>query len=139
MAGIYYGAQYGSSTTSILINIPGEVSAVPTLLDGYPLAQQGRAGPALGIAAIASFFAGTMGLFGLTFLAPILADQALLFGPPEYFGLMVLALTVMVSLSGESLVRGLLVGTLGYLISLVGIGHTTAFPRFGYGAVVLSG
>ena len=139
MAGIYYGAQYGGSTTSILINIPGEVSAVPTLLDGYPLAQQGRAGPALGIAAIASFFAGTTGLLGLTFLAPMLADQALLFGPPEYFGLMVLALTVMVSLSGESLLRGLLVGTFGYLISLVGIGHTTAFPRFCYGAVVLSG
>src|ERR687888_394034 len=87
MAGIYYGSQYGGSTTSILLNMPGEVSSVPTTLDGYALARQGRAGPALAIAAISSFVAGTVGLIGLTFFAPPLAEVALLFGPPEYFAL----------------------------------------------------
>jgi putative tricarboxylic transport membrane protein len=103
LAGIYYGAMYGGSTTSILLNIPGEVSSVPTCLDGYPLAKQGRGGPALGIAAIGSFAAGTLGVIGLVFFAPILADQALKFGPPEYFALMILALTVIVNLSGGQL------------------------------------
>lgn len=139
MAGIYYGAQYGGSTTSILVNIPGEVSSVPTLLDGYPLAQQGKAGVALGIAAIGSFVAGTGGVVLLTFFTPILADQALRFGPPEYFGLMVLALTVMVSVSGSSVVKGLLMGAFGYLIALVGIGPDSGLPRFHYGFPVLYG
>lgn len=139
MAGIYYGAQYGGSTTAILINIPGEVSSVPTLLDGHPLAKQGRAGPALAIAGIGSFLAGTMSLFALVFVGPVLADQALKFGPPEYFGLMVLALTVIVSLGGASLVKALLVGAFGFLISLVGIGPATSLPRFHYGMTVLWG
>ena len=139
MAGIYYGAQYGGSTTSILVNIPGEVSAVPTLLDGYPLARQGKAGPALGIAAIGSFIAGTGGVIALSFFTPVLADQALRFGPPEYFGLMVLALTVMVSLSGESLVKSLLIGAFGYFISLIGIGPTSGLPRFHFGIPALYG
>lgn len=139
MAGIYYGAQYGGSTTAILLNIPGEVSSVPTTLDGYPLARQGRGGPALGIAAIGSFVAGTMGLLGLTFFAPLLADQALRFGPPEYFGLMLLALTVIVSLSGTSLVKALLVGCFGYLLSLVGLGPASGLPRFNYGSTTLYG
>lgn len=139
MAGIFYGAQYGGSTTSILVNIPGEVSSVPTLLDGYPLALQGKAGPALGIAAIGSFVAGTGGVIGLTFFAPVLADQALRFGPPEYFALMVLALTVMVSVSGSSIIKGILIGAFGYLMSLVGIGPTSGLPRFHYGASVLYG
>jgi putative tricarboxylic transport membrane protein len=139
MAGIFYGAQYGGSTTSILVNIPGEVSSVPTLLDGYPLAQQGKAGVALGIAAIGSFLAGTGGVVLLTFFTPVLADQALRFGPPEYFGLMVLALTVMVSVSGSSVVKGLLMGAFGYLIALVGIGPDSGLPRFHYGFPVLYG
>jgi putative tricarboxylic transport membrane protein len=139
MAGIFYGAQYGGSTTSILVNIPGEVSSVPTLLDGYPLAQQGKAGVALGIAAIGSFVAGTGGVVLLTFFTPVLADQALRFGPPEYFGLMVLALTVMVSVSGSSVVKGLLMGAFGYLIALVGIGPDSGLPRFHYGFPVLYG
>lgn len=139
MAGIYYGAQYGGSTTAILLNIPGEVSSVPTTLDGYPLARQGKGGPALGIAAIGSFVAGTMGLLGLTFFAPLLADQALRFGPPEYFGLMLLALTVIVSLSGASVVKALLVGCFGYLLSLVGLGPATGLPRFNYGSTTLYG
>src|SRR3972149_3957966 len=99
LAGIYYGAQYGGSTTSILVNLPGEVASVVTTLDGYQMARQGRAGPALVIAAVSSFVAGTLGLIGLTFFAPPLADVALRIGPPEYFGLVVLSFSVVVSLS----------------------------------------
>jgi putative tricarboxylic transport membrane protein len=133
LSGIYYGAMYGGSTTAILLNIPGEVASVPTCLDGYPMAQQGRGGVALGIAAIGSFVAGTFGVVMLTFFAPLLADQALRFGPPEYFGLMVLAFTVVVSLSGASLARGLGMAMVGYLLSLVGLGAATAEPRFVFG------
>ena len=139
MAGIFYGAMYGGSTTSILLNIPGEVASVPTCLDGYPMAQQGKAGPALGISAIGSFIAGTLGVVGLTFFAPFLADQALKFGPPEYFGLMMLALTVMVGLSGGSLLKSLMMGCAGYFLSLAGIGPASGFPRFNYGTVTLYG
>jgi putative tricarboxylic transport membrane protein len=139
LAGIYYGAMYGGSTTAILLNIPGEVASVPTCLDGYPMAQQGRGGVALGIAAIGSFVAGTVGVIALTFFAPLLADQALRFGPPEYFGLMVLAFTVVVSLSGASLAKGLAMTMLGYLISLVGMGPSTAEPRFTFGYARLMG
>ena len=96
LAGIYYGAQYGGSTTSILVNIPGEASTVVTCLDGYKMARQGKAGPALGIAACGSFIAGTIGLIGLMFLAPPLASFALRFGPPEYFSLMCLGLTILI-------------------------------------------
>jgi putative tricarboxylic transport membrane protein len=130
LAGIYYGAMYGGSTTAILLNIPGEVASVPTCLEGYPMAQQGRGGVALGIAAIGSFFAGTLGVVALTFFAPFLADQALRFGPPEYFGLMVLAFTVVASLSSASLVKGFSMAVFGYFLSLVGLGPATAEPRF---------
>jgi putative tricarboxylic transport membrane protein len=130
LAGIYYGAMYGGSTTAILLNIPGEVASVPTCLDGYPMARQGRGGVALGIAAIGSFFAGTLGVVALTFCAPLLADQALRFGPPEYFGLMVLAFTVVASLSSASLVKGFAMAAVGYLVSLTGLGPSTAEPRF---------
>jgi putative tricarboxylic transport membrane protein len=133
LAGIYYGAMYGGSTTAILLNIPGEVASVPTCLDGFPMAQQGRGGVALGIAAIGSFVAGTAGVVMLTFFAPLLADQALRFGPPEYFGLMVLAFTVVVSLSGAWPARGLAMAMTGYLISLIGLGPATAEPRFTLG------
>ena len=133
LSSIYYGAMYGGSTTAILLNIPGEVASVPTCLDGYPMAQQGRGGVALGIAAIGSFFAGTFGVVILTFFAPLLADQALRFGPPEYFGLMVLAFTVVVSLSGISLARGLAMAMLGYLLSLIGLGMATGEARFTFG------
>ncbi len=139
MAGIFYGAMYGGSTTAILLNIPGEVASVPTCLDGYPMAQKGRGGPALGISAIGSFIAGTLGIIGLTFFAPFLADQALRFGPPEYFGLMLLALTVMVGLSGSSILKALMMGCLGYLLSFVGIGHLSGHPRFNYGTITLYG
>lgn len=133
LAGVYYGAMYGGSTTAILLNIPGEVSAVPTCLDGYPLAKQGKGGPALGISAIASFVAGTMGVIGLVFFAPLLADQALKFGPPEYFSLMVLALTVIVNLAGNSLKKGLIMGLFGYLLSMVGMGTTGGDIRYSFG------
>ncbi|CAM3274593.1 MULTISPECIES: tripartite tricarboxylate transporter permease [Brevibacillus] len=133
LAGIYYGSMYGGSTTAILLNIPGEVSAVPTSLDGYPLAKQGRGGPALGIAAIGSFVAGTMGVIGLVFFAPLLADQALKFGSPEYFALMFLALTVIVNLAGASLIKGLIMGLFGYLLSMTGVGLTGGQVRFSFG------
>jgi putative tricarboxylic transport membrane protein len=133
LAGIYYGAMYGGSTTAILLNIPGEVASVPTCLDGYPMARQGRGGVALGIAAIGSFFAGTLGVIALTLFAPFLADQALRFGPPEYFGLMLLAFTVVASLSSASLLRGFAMAAVGFLISLSGLGPSTAEPRFTFG------
>jgi putative tricarboxylic transport membrane protein len=133
LGAIYYGAMYGGSTTSILLNIPGEVASVPTCWDGYPLAQQGRGGPALGVAAIGSFFAGTVGVVALTFFAPVLADQALRFGPPEYFALMVLGFTAVTSLCGASLSRGIAMALVGYLLSLVGMAPSTAQPRFTYG------
>jgi putative tricarboxylic transport membrane protein len=140
LAGIYYGAMYGGSTTAILLNIPGEIASVPTCLDGYPMAQQGRGGVALGIAAIGSFIAGTLGVVAVTFFAPLIADQALRFGPPEYFGLMVLAFTVVVSLSGASPAKGLAMAALGYLVSLVGLGPATGEPRFTFGqAALMSG
>lgn len=139
LAGIYYGAMYGGSTTAILLNIPGELSSVPTCLDGYPLAQQGKGGPALGISAIASFVAGVVGVIGLVFFAPLLADQALKFGPPEYFALMLLALTLMVSLSGGSLLKSFLMGAFGYALSLVGLGPSSGMPRFDYGVSSLVG
>ena len=94
MAGIYYGAKYGGSTTSILLNVPGESSSVVTCLDGFEMAKNGRAGPALGIAAIASFVAGTIGVVLLMLVAPPIADFALRFGPPEYFALMALGLSI---------------------------------------------
>jgi putative tricarboxylic transport membrane protein len=133
LSAIYYGAMYGGSTTAILLNIPGEVASVPTCWDGHPLAQQGRGGVALGVAALGSFFAGITGVIALTFFAPFLADQALRFGPPEYFGLMVLAFTAVVSLSGVSLSRGLIMALAGYWLSLIGLGPATAQPRFTFG------
>src|SRR3989339_1055308 len=107
LAGIYYGAQYGGSTTSILVNIPGESASVVTCLDGYQMARRGRAGPALGISAFGSFIAGTITIFFLIFLAPTLANFALRFGPPEYFALMVLGLSIMVYLAHGSMINAL--------------------------------
>ncbi len=139
LAAIYYGAMYGGSTTAILVNIPGEVASVVTTLDGYQMARQGRAGPALAIAAISSFVAGTLGLVGLTFFAPPLADVALRVGPPEYFGLVILSLSVVVSLSGASLVKGLSSAALGALIALVGLDPMSGVRRFTYGSTTMLG
>ena len=130
LAGIYYGAMYGGSTTAILINIPGEAASVATTLDGYQMARQGRAGPALGISAIASFVAGTLSLVLLMTLAVPLASYALAFGPPEYFSLMALGLTIVVSLAGKSMAKGLLAGIFGMLLATIGMEPVTGLSRF---------
>ncbi len=137
MAAIYYGAMYGGSTTAIVVNIPGEAASVPTALDGYELAKQGRAGPALGIAAIGSFVAGTLSLVGVTFFAPILAGVALAFGPPEYFALMFMALSLVVSLSEKALLKGLAGMCLGLLSSLIGMDPFTGTTRLTFGSSTL--
>ena len=133
LAGIYYGAQYGGSTTSILVNIPGESSSVVTCLDGYQMARQGRAGPALGIAAFGSFVAGTIGVLGLSFLAPPLIDAALTFGAPEYFALMCLGLTVLTFLAHGSMLKALIMAVLGLFVGTIGIDITTGRQRFTLG------
>ena len=133
LAGIYYGTKYGGSTTSILVNTPGESSSVVTCIDGYQMALQGRAGPALGIAAIASFIAGTLGLVGLVLLGPLLTAVALSFGPPEYFSLMAMGLTTVAFLAGRSMTKALLTTVLGLLLSTVGFDIFTGKLRFAYG------
>ncbi|MGQ9456937.1 MAG: tripartite tricarboxylate transporter permease [Anaerolineae bacterium] len=137
MAAIYYGAMYGGSTTAIVVNIPGEAASVPTAIDGYELAKQGRAGPALGISAISSWVAGTLGLVGLTFFAPALASVALAFGPPEYFALMFLGLSLVVSLSGRALLKGLAAAILGLLVMMIGLDPLTGSARLTFGSVQL--
>lgn len=139
LAAIYYGAMYGGSTTAILVNIPGEVSSVVTTIDGYQMARQGRAGPALAIAAISSFVAGTLGIIGLTLFAPPLAEVALKIGPPEYFGLVILALSVVVSLSGQSLIKGFISAAFGAFVALVGLDPTSGQKRFTLGNTELVG
>jgi putative tricarboxylic transport membrane protein len=121
LAGIYYGAMYGGSITSILVNIPGEAATVVTCLDGHEMAKQGRAGPALGIAAFGSFFAGTLGIIGLMFFATPLAEFALKFGPPEYFGVIFLGMTLLMYLSRGSLLKGVMMAVFGLIISFVGL------------------
>ncbi|OGP77236.1 MAG: transporter [Deltaproteobacteria bacterium RBG_16_49_23] len=137
LSGIYYGAMYGGSTTSILVNIPGEAASVVTCFDGYQMARRGRAGPALGMAAFASFIAGTLGVIGLAFLAPPLAAIALKFGPPEYFSLMVLGLTVLTFLAGGSMLKSLMMASIGVIIGNVGLDLITAQPRFTFGLSIL--
>ena len=136
MAGVYYGAMYGGSTTSILANIPGESSAVVTTLDGHPMAKQGRAGAALATAAIGSFVAGTLSTVGLMLLAPTLASVAIRFGPAEYFSLMLLGLTAVSALGGRSVVKALISMCLGLLLGTVGL-DMGGFPRFNFGLVEL--
>ena len=130
LSGIYYGAQYGGSTTAILINLPGESSSVVTALDGHQMAKQGRAGAALATAALGSFFAGTVATFLLALFAPPLAEVALQFGPPEYFSLMVLGLIASVTLASGSVVKALAMIVLGLLLGLSGQDIYTGAPRF---------
>ncbi len=139
LAGIFYGARYGGSTTSILLNIPGESSSVVTCLDGYQLARKGRAGAALGISAIASFVAGTIGVVGLMLIAPPLAQFALRFAPPEYFALMVLGLVMVVFLAGESMVKALLAMFVGLWIATIGTDLFSGESRFTFGQAKLLG
>jgi putative tricarboxylic transport membrane protein len=138
LSGICYGAMYGGSTTSILLNIPGEASSVVTCLDGYQMARQGRAGPALGISAFSSFIAGTVSIFGLILLAPILANFALRFGPPEYFALMVMGLTVVAYLARKSMAKALMMAVVGIVLGCIGLDPITATPRFTFGILDLA-
>src|SRR5512135_1239152 len=129
LAGIYYGAMYGGSTTSILVNIPGEAASVVTCLDGYEMAKRGRAGAALGMAAFGSFIAGTLGIVGLMIFAAPLARFALRFGSPEYFGLLLLGLTLVTYLSRGSIIKALMMGAFGLILSCVGLDSIQASPR----------
>jgi putative tricarboxylic transport membrane protein len=137
LSGIMYGAMYGGSTTSILLNIPGEAASVVTCIDGYQMARTGRAGPALGISAFGSFIAGTITIFMLIFLAPPLADLALKFGPPEYFALMVLGLCIMVYLARGSIVNALIIVCFGLVLGTIGLDQMTGVPRFIYKSTTL--
>ena len=136
-AGIYYGSQYGNSISSILLNVPGTAASVVTTLDGYPMAQQGRAGPALAMSAIASFIGGTLSIFFLAFFAPILSDWAIDFGPAEYFVLMVFAFSTLSSLTGKNTLKGLVAAIFGLMLSTVGIDPQGTATRFTFGQLNL--
>jgi putative tricarboxylic transport membrane protein len=138
LCGIYYGAQYGGSTTSILVNIPGEVGSIVTCLDGYQMARKGRAGPALGISAMSSFIGGTLSVIGLMLLAPPLGKLAIGFGPPELFSLMLFGLMMVSSFGGDSVVKSLIMGTFGIFVSLIGMESFGGFSRFTLGSITLS-
>ncbi len=147
LAGIYYGAMYGGSTTSILVRIPGESASVVTCLDGHQMALQGRAGPALGIAAFGSFIGGTLATMGMVFFSLPLVEFAIKFGPPEYFSLMVLGMMVLTFLSSASVVRGLMMAALGLVLATFGLDSISGVERFtfrinemmdGFGAVPVS-
>jgi putative tricarboxylic transport membrane protein len=135
-AGIYYGSQYGGTLTSVLVSVPGESSTVMTSIDGYQMALQGRAGAALGIAAIGSFIAGTLGTIGLMLIAPPLAKMALAFGPPEYFALVVLGLTALAAV-GSSITKGLVAGVAGLALGTMGIDPQVGVPRLDFGQIWL--
>ncbi|NWF57298.1 MAG: tripartite tricarboxylate transporter permease [Syntrophaceae bacterium] len=132
LSGIFYGAMYGGSTTAILVNIPGEAAAAITCIDGYQMARQGRAGPALGIAAFGSFIAGTFGVFLLMLIAPPVAELALRFGPPEIFAIMVLGLTILSYLSSGSILKAFIIALVGLFVGMVGIDISGVF-RFTFG------
>jgi putative tricarboxylic transport membrane protein len=136
-AGIYYGAMYGGSTTSILLNTPGESASIVTAMEGNKMAKAGRGGPALATAAIGSFVAGTIGTLGIVFLAPIVVDLALKFGPADYFALMILAFVTVSAVLGSSAVRGLTALFIGLLIGLIGIDLQTGQARFTFGVTEL--
>lgn len=137
LAGVYYGAMYGGSTTSILMRIPGEAASVMTCIDGYAMTQQGRAGPALAIAAIGSFVAGTLGVIGLMLLAPTLASFALRFGPPEYTALLLMGLLVLAYMSGGSMLKTLAMAVLGLLFGMIGIDAMSGYTRFNFDIIEL--
>lgn len=138
LAGIYYGAMYGGSTTSILVNIPGEAASVITCLDGYQMAKKGRAGPALGMSAFGSFIAGTISVVALMFVAPPLGEWALKFGPPEYFSLMVLGMTMLIYLASGSIPKAMMMGLVGIILATVGMDATSGTRRFTLGILELN-
>ncbi len=137
LAGIYYGVMYGGSTTSILVNVPGETASVVTCIDGYQMARQGRAGPALGIAAFASFIAGTAGLIGLLLIAEPLSQIALKFGPPEYFAIILMGFTFITYLSQDSMIKASIMAFLGLILSSVGLDPITSQQRMTFGILNL--
>ena len=137
MCGVYYGCMYGGTITSVLLNVPGESSSLMTCLDGYQMAQQGRAGPALTIAAIGSFIAGTFSVVMLTLLAPPLAEAALSFGPPEYFALMLLGLSAITGLTGRSRAKGYAMAFIGLAMATIGLDPIDGHPRFTFGHLEL--
>ncbi len=137
LAGVYYGAMYGGSTTSILMRIPGEAASVMTCVDGYEMTKNGRAGPALAIAAIGSFIAGTFGVIGLMLLAPTLAGWALRFGPPEYTALLMMGLFILAYMSGGSMLKTLAMAGLGLALGMIGIDAMSGYTRFSFGIVEL--
>jgi putative tricarboxylic transport membrane protein len=137
LAGVFYGAMYGGSTTSILVNIPGEAASIVTCIDGYKMARQGRAGPALGIAAFGSFIAGTIGIVGIMFFAPFLGKKALSFGGPEYFALTFLGLTLVSYLARGSKINALIMAVLGLLAGTVGADPVSGEQRFSHGSFTL--
>ncbi len=137
LAGVYYGAMYGGSTTSILLRLPGEAASVMTCIDGYAMTQRGRAGAALAIAAIGSFIAGTLGVIGLMLLAPTLAVWALRFGPPEYTTLLLLGFFILAYMSGGSMLKTLAMAAFGLLLGMIGIDVMSGYTRFNFGVVEL--
>jgi len=139
LAGIYYGAMYGGSTTSILVNVPGEPASVVTTLDGYAMARKGRAGAALAIAAIGSFVAGTVSVIALQLFAPLLARSALAFGPAEYFALTVLGIVLLSNMGGRSRVKSLLMMIIGLMLSTIGMDPVEAVERFSFGIISAQG
>jgi putative tricarboxylic transport membrane protein len=139
LCSIFYGAMYGGSTTSVLLNIPGEAASVVTCIDGHQMARQGRAGAALGIAAMGSFIAGTVGVVVMTFFAPLIAAAAIRFGPPENFALMVLGLVCTLFMITGSAVKGVLMVALGFLAAAVGLDVVNGKERFAFGSVNLGG
>lgn len=137
LSGIFYGAMYGGSTTSILVNIPGEAASVVTCFDGFQMTRHGRAGNALWISAVGSFIAGSIGVLGLSIIGPGIAKLALKFGPAEYLGLLIFSLTALVSLSGASIIKGISSGIVGILLATVGLDPLTGAPRFSFGSTDL--
>jgi putative tricarboxylic transport membrane protein len=138
LAGIYYGAMYGGSTTSILVNIPGEAASVITCLDGYQMAKKGRAGPALGIAAFGSFIAGTVGVVGIMLVAPPMAKFALAFGPAEYFSLMLMGIVIIIYMSSGSILKDLLSAMFGLLLGTIGMDSISGTQRLTFGILELT-
>ena len=138
LAGIYYGAMYGGSTTSILVNIPGEPASVVTCIDGYEMAKKGRAGPALGISAFGSFIAGTISIMLLMLLAPVLGRWALKFGPPEYFSLMFLGLTILIYLANGPIMKALIMAVFGLILGIIGSDIISGKERFTFGIIELN-
>jgi len=138
LAGIYYGSMYGGSTTSILVNVPGEAASVVTAIDGYQMARKGRAGAALAVSAMGSFVAGSLGIVALMFFAPILAEVALEFGPPEYFSLTLVGLIFLSRLGGGTALKSFLMVGLGLILGTVGMEPISGLPRFTLGQLQLS-